>query len=122
MGLGRSPGAITGALSYLAYRYERWNDSDCRFFERSGEAEQREAGERVENVQSLVLFTTAEVVNGGIKTLSYIDNQIGQTIGTNQAEAPMKEVVMPLNLAGHPSNPMLNFWSRRGKTGDRWNN
>lgn len=25
MGLGRSPGAVIGPLTYLAHRYQRWN-------------------------------------------------------------------------------------------------
>ena len=43
MGLGRSPGAITGPISYLAYRYRRWNADDQRFFACSGEARRRGA-------------------------------------------------------------------------------
>lgn len=43
MGLGRSPGAITGPISYLAHRYQRWNEDDRRFFACSGKAKQRGA-------------------------------------------------------------------------------
>lgn len=32
MGVGRSPGAVTATISYLADRYERWNDTDAAFF------------------------------------------------------------------------------------------
>ncbi|HEY65183.1 MAG TPA: hypothetical protein G4O02_11495 [Caldilineae bacterium] len=66
MGLGRSAGAITGPISYLAHRYQRWNDDDQRFFAFSGEVQQREAGEKVGDVQALVLFTTREVLSGEI--------------------------------------------------------
>jgi hypothetical protein len=47
MGLGRSVGTVIGPLTYLAHRYNRWNDEDQRFFARSGEVRQRQAGEKV---------------------------------------------------------------------------
>lgn len=59
MGLGRSPGVVTGPLTYLAHRYTRWNDDDQRFFDRSGEACQRQAGEKVGDVQAIVLLPRA---------------------------------------------------------------
>ncbi|NOX53383.1 MAG: hypothetical protein GXP27_02885 [Planctomycetes bacterium] len=82
MGLGRSVGAVTGPLSYLAMRFERWNDQDREFFSLSGEIAQREAGEKVGDVQALVLFTTPEVYSGQkdgkiFAASEYIDNQEG---------------------------------------------
>jgi hypothetical protein len=53
MGLGRSPGTVIGPLTYLAHRYERWNAHDQRFFARSGEVRQRQAGEKVGAVSQL---------------------------------------------------------------------
>jgi len=47
MGLGRSPGTVIGPLTCLAHRYNRWNADDRRFFARSGEVRQRQAGEKV---------------------------------------------------------------------------
>ncbi|MBO9395009.1 MAG: hypothetical protein J7458_19015 [Caldilinea sp.] len=41
MGLGRSPGTVIGPLTYLAHRYNRWNEDDQRFFARSDEVRQR---------------------------------------------------------------------------------
>lgn len=40
MGLGRSLGTVIGPLTYLAHRYQRWNDDDKHFFSRSGEVVQ----------------------------------------------------------------------------------
>ncbi len=48
MGLGRSPGTVIGPLTYLAHRYGRWNADDRRFFARSGEVRQRQAGQKRE--------------------------------------------------------------------------
>lgn len=96
MGLGRSPGTITGAFSYLAHRYGRWNSSDREFFGRSGEVEQREKGEKVGDVQCLILFTTAEVMNGKLKAFSYIDNGAGQNTGDDQPEDTMEKVLTKL--------------------------
>jgi len=50
-----------GPITYLAHRYRRRNADDRRFFARSGEAKQREAGEKVGDIQALILFTTKEV-------------------------------------------------------------
>ncbi len=103
MGLGRSPGSVTGPLSYLAYRYQRWNADDQQFFSRSGEAEQREKGKKVGDVQSLVLFTTPEVIQGTIPSFPYLENQPGQIAGSEQDAKPMKEVLRRL---------LKNEWSK----------
>ncbi len=89
MGLGRSPGAVTGPLSYLAHRYLRWNEDDQRFFARSGEAIQRQEGKKVGDVQGLVAFTTPEVFTGmeanrPFATYDYIENTPGRI-----TEAPL---------------------------------
>jgi hypothetical protein len=93
MGLGRSAGAVTSALSFLAHRYERWNESDREFFSRSGEVEQRESGKKVGGVQSLVLFTTREVISGKLEAFSYLDNKGGQPQGQLQPPAEMEKVL-----------------------------
>jgi hypothetical protein len=87
MGLGRSPGAVTAAISYLAARYERWHDTDARFFATSGEFGQE--GKRGD-VQALVLFTTLEVIAGKQDGLcsDYIENPAGQSRGKRQGANP----------------------------------
>ena len=97
MGLGRSPGAITGPISYLAHRYQRWNEEDRAFFARSGEVRQREAGEKVGDVQALVLFTTREVLNGEVLAYEFVENPPGRiATGPKQPRQPMKEVLRQL--------------------------
>jgi hypothetical protein len=97
MGLGRSPGTVIGLLTYLAHRYNRWNADDRRFFARSGEVRQRRAGERVGDVQALVLFTTLEVLSGEAKAFDYVNNPPGEiATGPQQSGRPMKEVLREL--------------------------
>lgn len=102
MGLGCSPGAITGPLSYLAHRYQRWNDEDRQFFSRSGEVWQRKEGSKVGDVQACVLFTTPEVLTGKDKdrpfnSYSYVVNPPGRIIEQpKQNGGPMKEVLRHL--------------------------
>ncbi|UBF28009.1 DUF6293 family protein [Kovacikia minuta CCNUW1] len=94
MGLGLSPGVVTGPLSYLAYRYQRWNDDDRKFFSRSGEIKQREKGEKVGDIQAIVLFTTTEVIKGTVPCQTYIENQLMRTAKTpEQPRKPMREVL-----------------------------
>jgi hypothetical protein len=78
MGLGRSAGTVIGPLTYLAHRYNRWNADDQRFFARSGEVRQRQAGQKVGDVQALVLFTTPEVLSGQVAAFDYVDNPPGK--------------------------------------------
>ena len=122
MGLGRSAGTVIGPLTYLAHRYKRWNAHDQRFFARSGEVHQRQAGERVGDIQALVLFTTREVLNGEPKGLpyKYVENQPGQIPPgaenvRGSLERPMKEVLRrllrlewPAISGGRPSGTI--FW------------
>jgi hypothetical protein len=97
MGLGRSPGAVVGPLSYLAHRYQRWNAEDQRFFSRSGEASPRERGEKVGEVQALVLFSTKEVITGTVHTNDYILNSPGRVSeGPKEMDRPMKEALRNL--------------------------
>jgi len=97
MGLGRSAGTVIGPISYLAHRYQRWNADDQRFFARSGEARQRGAGEKVGDIQALVLFTTPEVLSGDIPAFDYVDNPAGRIAqGPVQKEEPMKEALRTL--------------------------
>jgi hypothetical protein len=98
MGLGRSPGAITGPISYLAYRYQRWNEKDKKFFSRSGEMAQRQSGEKVGDIQALILFTTPEVLTGEVPTYDYVDNRPGQISGPQRKGGPMREILRKLLL------------------------
>lgn len=99
MGLGRSPGTVTGPLSYLAHRYQRWDESDVLFFSRSGEWKQRGQGEKVGDVQGIVLFTTPEVIHGKdqsgktFQSFSYIKNQMGKLIGENCPPVEMQKAL-----------------------------
>lgn len=96
MGLGRSPGTVTGPLSYLAHRYQRWNDEDVSFFSRSGEWRQRGRGDKVGDVQAIVLFTTPEVIHGKdqsgrtFQTFGYVKNQMGNSLGQECSPAEMR--------------------------------
>ncbi len=100
MGLGRSPGVITGPLSYLAHRYQRWNNDDQHFFARSGEVTQRKRGEKVGDMQGLVLFTTPEVLgstDSRFYSYDYIKNPSGRiTEKPVCSGGPMKEVLQKL--------------------------
>jgi len=97
MGLGRSVGTVIGLLTYLAHRYNRWNDEDQRFFARSGEVRQRQAGQKVGDVQALVLFTTPEVLSGQVLAFDYVDNPPGKiTTGPQKSGGPMKQVLRDL--------------------------
>jgi len=97
MGLGRSPGTVIGPLTYLAHRYNRWNADDQRFFARSGEVRQRQAGQKVGDVQALVLFTTPEVLSGQVTAFGYVDNPAGRIATAPQMPAePMKQVLRRL--------------------------
>jgi hypothetical protein len=100
MGLGRSPGATTGPLSYLATRYQRWNPDDQQFFSRSGEAGQRVVEQKTGDVQAIVLFTTREVMSAvnesGRPFLSfkYIENPPGRIAsGPERPEEPMRNAL-----------------------------
>lgn len=123
MGLGRSIGAITGPVSYLTYRYQRWNHSDQQFFSGSGEVRQKQAGEKVGDIQALVFFTTNEVLTGyDVKnsrpflSFDYIDNRPGK-IDNKQAEKgkPMKDILpqllaKELKLAKSGRQTVSIFW------------
>jgi len=116
MGLGRSPGTVIGPLTYLAHRYNRWNEDDWRFFARSGEVRQRQAGQKVGDVQALVLFTTPEVLSGQVLAFDYVDNPPGKiTTGPQKSGGPMKQVLRdllrlewPAISGGRPSGTI--FW------------
>jgi len=97
MGLGRSVGTVIGPLTYLAHRYGRWNADDRRFFARSGEVRQRQASQKVGDVQALVLFTTPEVLSGQVLAFDYVDNPPGKiTTGPQKSGGPMKQVLRDL--------------------------
>ena len=86
MGLGRSPGVVTTAVSYLASRYQRWNKEDREFFATSGEIGQ---STKPGDVQALVLFTTPEVRTGEVLAYEYIDNKAGSREGRKVPPRPM---------------------------------
>ncbi len=90
MGLGTSPGAVTVALSYLAERYERWDEEGKNIFAVSGEIGQ--SGKRGD-VQALVLFTTPEVRQGKVPAKPYCDNRAGFARGREVNALPMREVL-----------------------------
>lgn len=96
MVLGCSPGVVIGPLTHLAHRYRRWNADDQRFFARSGEVRQRQAGEKVGDIQALVLFTTREVLSGQFHTFYYVDNEAGSTKGCKKDGGPMKKALRAL--------------------------
>ena len=97
MGLGCSPGTVTGPLSYLAHRYQRWNAADQQFFGRSGEVTQRQRGDKVGDVQACVLFTTSEVLDGELPSYNYIENPPGRiTKGPERDGGEMKVVLKQL--------------------------
>ncbi len=96
MGLGRSPGTVIGPLTHLAHCYNRWNADDQRFFARSGEVRQRQAGQKVGDVQALVLFTTPEVLSGQVLAFNYVDNQPGEINGPEKSGGPMKKILRDL--------------------------
>jgi hypothetical protein len=91
MGLGLSPGAVTGPISYLAHRYQRENPEDLEFFARSGEAEQNP--EEKGDIQGIVIFTTKEVLEGSDTQddLYYVDNPIGKV-----AKKPRTSLSLPM--------------------------
>lgn len=104
MGLGRSPGTVIGPMTYLAHRYQRWNDEDQRFFARSGEVRQRAAGQKVGDIQALVLFTTPEIIDGSVPAFPYIDNPPGRKAsGAQQQARPMRDVLKDLLCQEWPS-------------------
>jgi len=99
MGLGRSVGAVTGPVSYLASRFRRWNPEDQEFFGMSGERLQRETGEKVGDVQAILLFTSPEVYAGIDKRFwcyEYVLNQPGHCPPPNadrQRKEPMRQAL-----------------------------
>jgi len=97
MGLGRSPGAVIGPLSYLSHRFQRWNEDDEQFFARSGEREHRQRDKKVGDVQALVFFTTHEILTGECLAYGYTDNPPGRsTTGSQKESGPMKDVLRHL--------------------------
>ncbi|HXF69769.1 MAG TPA: DUF6293 family protein [Thermoflexus sp.] len=97
MGLGRSPGVVIGPITYLAHRYQRWSVADQGFFARSGEVRQRAAGQKVGDIEALVLFTTREVLRGQVTSYPYIDNPGGRKTGGPQCEGgSMRKILRDL--------------------------
>jgi hypothetical protein len=98
MGLGRSVGAVTAAVSYLAARYQRQNADDRRFFGQSGELAQRADSEGLApgDIQALVLFTTPEVRNREVHCYPYTENQLGFTAGAARTEGAIPELLRRL--------------------------
>lgn len=112
MGLGLSPGVVTGPISYLAELYNNWEAQGKEFFASSGEEEQRKKGNKVGGIQLLVLFTTKEVINGDVDCESYRKNPYGK-IGGNLEKKPndMKKILEHL---------LIEEWSKikgQGNTG-----
>jgi hypothetical protein len=97
MGLGRSIGAVTAPVSYLAARFERDNETDRAFFGGSGEIEQP-ADQKRGDVQAFVLFTTPEVRLGmpGAGAESYVLNSPGFTKGQKIAGQTVQQALRKL--------------------------
>ncbi|KAF3890570.1 MULTISPECIES: hypothetical protein [Nostocales] len=97
MGLGLSPGVVTGPISYLAKLYNNWEVEGKEFFARSGEEKQREKGDQVGGIQLLILFTTKEVINGEVDCKPYIKNPYGKIGGNPEKRTDtMKKILEPL--------------------------
>ncbi len=97
MGLGLSPGAVTGPISYLTELYKNWEKEGQDFFSRSGEEEHRKDGYPVGDVQAIVFFATKEIIDGTNRDFyaeKYVKNQ-SNVIETNnpQKRQSMKEVL-----------------------------
>lgn len=91
MGLGLSPGVVIGPLTYLAHR-------------RSGEVRQREAGQKVGDIQAIILFTTREVLDGTVSALDYVKNPPSRIAGSPvEKGGPMKEVLRRLLCCEWPA-------------------
>jgi len=97
MGLGRSVGAVTAAISYLATRFERDEESDQAFFGGSGEVAQPPDQKRGD-VQALVLFTTPEIHNGTRVAEPFVLNQPGHTGGQKIAGWTVPQALKKLLL------------------------
>jgi hypothetical protein len=113
MGLGLSPGAVTGPISYLAHCYQRGNSEDLEFFARSGEADQKP--EEKGDIQGIVIFTTKEVLEGSDTQddLYYVENRSG-TI----AKKPKTPLRMPMQ--SQLKDLLKEDWSKiRGKNHKR---
>lgn len=93
MGLGRSVGVVTTAVSYLVERYQRWSAKDQSFFGLSGETGQ--TGKRGD-IQAIVLFTTPEVRQGQVLCEDYVDNPPGQMRGSAHKGGQMRAVLLKL--------------------------
>lgn len=97
MGLGLSPGAVTGPISYLADKYKNWEDEGKDFFSRSGEEEHRRKGYPVGDIQAIVLFATKEIIEGKNKdfyTERYVINRPNIPDSNKlQGRRPMKDVL-----------------------------
>jgi hypothetical protein len=113
MGLGRSVGAVTAAISYLAARYRRWNAEDRVFFALSGETQQ--SSEKRGDVQALVLFTTREIRQERETCQPYVLNQPGQTRGPTRPGETVPQALkwllpgdLELLAGGRPSIRM--YW------------
>lgn len=107
MGLGRSVGAVTAPLSYLAARYERDDPQDRAFFARSGEVGQSEATKRGD-VEGLVLFATEDVYGEVTPSYKYRRNLPGHQGGRECSPEPipslLKELLQePLRILTHSS-------------------
>jgi|JI8StandDraft_1071087.scaffolds.fasta_scaffold45450_3 CRISPR-associated protein NE0113 (Cas_NE0113) len=99
MGLGLSPGAVTGPISYLAEIYNNWEDEGQYFFSRSGEEEQRKKGDKVGDIQAIILFATREVIDGRDRNFyaeKYVKNRLGQIDTKLEKPEPMKKLLESL--------------------------
>lgn len=93
MGLGKSPGAVVSAITYLAECYERWEQCGKEFFSTSGSSSGTAEDGRRGDIESLVLFATPEVREGELHCEDYIDNQGGRERGDKKRSEAMGKVL-----------------------------
>lgn len=101
MGLGKSPGAVVSAITYLAEPYERWEQCGKEFFSTSGSSSETAEDSKRGDIESLVLFATPEVRKGELHCEDYIDNQGGRESGDKKRSEAMGKVlqsVLPAEL------------------------
>jgi hypothetical protein len=99
MGLGLSPGAVTGLISYLTDKYNNWEEEGKDFFSRSGEEEHRTEGYPVGDVQAIILFATKEIIEGKNKDFyaeKYIKNRPDHIDSKTEKREPMKKLLETL--------------------------
>lgn len=131
-GLGKSIGAITSAFSYLSARKLLPGAENDPLFVLSGEA--KEAHKTRGSVESLVLFTTEEIIADRERCEPYLDNKAGSSKGRDCSSMRfhqtlkniLKEELRPLarhqgnndveNLQAGYTKPLELYWCEYSRT------